>query len=231
MQAQDVMTTDVASVAHDADLDDVARLLLERRISAVPVVDTAGRLIGIVSEGDLIRGHGRSKPGKRQRWLRALFRDPDKRAGEVVDTRGRTAKDVMTHDVFAVAPDTPLREVAHILERFRVKRVPVIEEGRVVGIVSRADLLRGMAAHDPEAPAAPGDRDLRARVRDALRKAGLPPGTVTVVVSGGVVHLWGAVASESERESALRAAEGAVPERAVENHVAVQPGDDGDARD
>jgi CBS domain-containing protein len=143
MQAKDIMTVNVISVSEDSHVHEVVRLLLKYRISAVPVVDGARKVVGIVSEGDLLRPEGaRGARTQRPWWLEAVF------AGQTVayeKAHGRTAGAVMTRNVFTVDEDTPLNEIAELLERHHIKRVPVLSGGRLAGIVSRANLLHGLA--------------------------------------------------------------------------------------
>jgi len=143
MQAKDVMTVNVISVSEATPVHEVVDLLLKYRISAVPVVDSAGKVAGIVSEGDLLQPEGATRPGaKRPWWLEAVS------AGRTVAyerAHGRTAGEVMTCNVITVEEDTPLNEIASLLERHHIKRVPVLNRGRLAGIVSRANLLHGLA--------------------------------------------------------------------------------------
>ena len=154
MKARDVMTADVVAVPPDLKARDIARLLLDNRISAVPVVDSDGMPIGIVSEGDLI---GRSEPDRASRrdWWLALLADAGSSEGDtlsVPQSKARPAREIMSSPIVTVADDTELREIVRLLEAHHIKRVPVIRDGRIVGIVSRADLLRGLV-EEPEAPA------------------------------------------------------------------------------
>jgi CBS domain-containing protein len=151
MKARDVMTTEVVSVAPDAPTHAIARLLLEHGISAVPVVDTSGAPIGMVSEGDLIGRNGADRDARRDWWL-AMLAEGENLSPEFLDqlkTKDRTARDVMVAPVVSVAEDTDVAEIARLLAAHRIKRVPVVSGGRMVGIVSRADLLRGLAALPP----------------------------------------------------------------------------------
>jgi CBS domain-containing protein len=220
MHAQDVMTTKVVTVAPDTPVTEIAELLAERQISAVPVVSDDGRLLGIVSEGDLI--HGLGQEGAKRSWWLDLLASPQARAKEYLKGHGRLASDVMTRGVISVAPDTPLPEIARLLEQRRIKRVPVLRDGALVGIVSRADLLRGFALH-PSADARADDRELRERLTVELEQAGLTwHPYVNIVVSDGAVHLWGVVPTREEAE-ALRLAAGRVPGvTRVESHLAVR---------
>ncbi len=209
MNAKDVMTRNVASVGPDASVGDVANVLLERGVSAVPVLD-GEKLVGIVSEGDLIR---RAEIGTAERprswWLR-LFTDSATLAKEFTKSHAEQVRDVMTEDVATVAEETPLAVVAGILERKRIKRVPVMRDGRLVGIVSRADLIRGLAA--ARATSAPhaslDDGGILAKLLETLEAqswSSLDAGNVTV--ANGVVEFWGVYGSEEERAAARVAAE------------------------
>ena len=161
MQAKDIMTVNVISVSEDTPVHEVVGLLLKYRISAVPVVDSARKVVGIVSEGDLLRPEGASRAGTRRPWwLEAVF------AGQPVayeKAQGRTAGAVMTRNVITVDESTPLNEIAELLERHHIKRVPVLSDGRLAGIVSRANLLHGLANTIVEhhEPGAAKDRQLR----------------------------------------------------------------------
>ena len=171
MKAQDVMTAPVVTVAPEAPVPEIAALLIERQISAVPVVD-GGAVVGIVSEGDLLRRGETRTERRRPGWLEMLL-NRDIQAAGFVKEHGTCARDVMTADVIAVAPDTDLAEIARILERRRIKRVPVIDKGRLVGIVSRANLLRGLVAyrHSPAGLDAKSDPDLARAVEERLSRA------------------------------------------------------------
>lgn len=222
MQARDVMTRNVVTVTPETSVSEIARLLLEKRISGVPVVDADGRLVGIVSEGDLVR-RLEDEDGSGRSWWLGLLATPEERAEAYVRAHGRRAADVMTKNVISVTPDTPIAAVARLLEERHIKRVPVVENGKLVGIVSRADLLRAIAARQPEA-ASPDDRALRERLDRELEKAGLDYHPyVNIVVADGVVHLWGIVSSRREAEALRLAAENVEGVKAVESHLAVRP--------
>ncbi|HFD16842.1 MAG TPA: CBS domain-containing protein [Rhodospirillales bacterium] len=223
MLARDVMTRNVVTVAPDTPVSEIARLLLEKRISGVPVVEPDGRLVGIVSEGDLMR---RVEEGgaRRGSWWLAMLGIPEERALEYVRTHGRHARDVMTRQVITVSPDTPIGKVARLLEEEHIKRVPVVEDGRLVGIISRADLLRAIASREEAPPATADDRELRERLLRELEAAGLDYHPyVNIVVSDGIVHLWGLVSSKAEAEALRVAAESVEGVRGVDSHLAVLP--------
>jgi len=207
MLAQDVMTTEVLTASPETDIHELAKLLLERRISAVPVVDGQRRVVGIVSEGDLIN-RPESKTRHRGSWWLELFSVAEDQARTYLHVHGNRVRDVMTTDVVTIAEDTPLAEVAALLERRRIKRVPVVREGRLVGVVSRANLLQGLAAWRPDARGVqPADREIREAILGALKEAGLSPYLMNVVVSDGAVQLWGTIDAEVERQAARAAVE------------------------
>lgn len=220
MLAKDVMTTAVVSVLPGTEVRDIAALFLERRISAVPVVDPQGKLRGIVSEGDLLNRPEGETLHRKSWWLR-LFAGSDDQAREYLRVHGRRAEDVMTEQVVTVTEDTPLARIASLLERHRIKRVPVMREGKLVGIVSRANLLQGLAAWRPEAPVKREDRDIRESLLDAFAEAGLPMHQVNVIVSAGVVQLWGGVESKAQHQAALAAVEGTPGVKQVDDHLGV----------
>ena len=190
MQAKDIMTVNVISVTEDTPVHEVVGLLLKHRISAVPVIDSERHVIGIVSEGDLLRPEGNERIAvERPWWLEAVF------AGKSVEFKksdARTVSTVMTRDVFTVAGDTPLNEIAQILESQHIKRVPVLEKGRLVGIVSRANLLHGLAAAIVERhePGAARDREIRDELLQILLdEHDLDTVLVNVTVADGKVRL------------------------------------------
>jgi CBS domain-containing protein len=221
MQAQDVMTTKVVAVAPDTPVTEIAKLLLERQISGLPVVSDERRLLGIVSEGDLI--HGLGKEGARRSWWLDLLASSQTRAEEDLKSHGRLASDVMTREVVSVTPETPLPEIARLLETRRIKRVPVLQDGELVGIVSRADLLRGFALQ-PSPDANADDRVLRARLTVEFERSGVRSHPyVNIVIRDGAVHLWGIVPRREEAEALHRAAARVPGVASVESHLAVHP--------
>lgn len=221
MHASDIMTTKVISVGGDASVTDVANLLLKHGISAVPVVDNAGRLLGLVSEGDLMRRLEGDTDAKGSWWL-GIFSAPPNNVSEFIKVEGRIASDVMTKDVITIGSDTPVAEIARLLEKNRIKRVPVVEDDLLVGIVSRANLLHGLAATAPQSGAMPklDDRALRKRVMEALANIdGLHVALMNVTVHDGNVHLWGNVESDKEQRAARIAAENVPGVKTVETDL------------
>jgi len=193
MKASDVMTVGAATIRSDASVPEAARLMLQYAISGLPVVDDTGHLVGIITEGDFLR---RTETGTerrhRPRWLEVLL-GPGRLADEYVHSHSRKVEEVMTRQVVTVAEETPVDEIARLMERHRIKRVPVIRDNRVVGIVSRANLLRGLACL--------AELDAQAWGRRA---------PIDVTVRNGTVQLWGPVADERVAQ-ALRVAAENVP--------------------
>lgn len=222
MRARDVMTRDVVTVTPEATVEEIARVLLARHISGVPVVNGNGELVGIVSEGDLMRQVGQDDERRPSWWLR-LFASPDEERAKYVRTHGRHARDIMTGAVATVKEDTSVGEVAALLEERRIKRVPVVANGKVVGIVSRSDLLQGLATLQPQPEVEATDTELRREVEQAVRKHITAP-TVSVTVRGGQAHLWGMVESREARDAAGVAAENASGITAVHNRISVMTG-------
>ncbi|MCC6194917.1 MAG: CBS domain-containing protein [Burkholderiales bacterium] len=223
MEARDVMTTPVVTVSPDTPVHEIASLMVTRRISAVPVIDAAGKLAGIVSEGDLVR-HVGAHTGSRHSWWLTWFAQRDDLAAEYTKSHGRTAADVMTRKVVTATESTPLDRIATLLERHRIKRVPVVRRGKVVGVVSRANLLHGLVAQRPAArPASVKDQDLRTRIAAELDRAGIDRAYVNVVVSNGSVELWGAVDNDTQRRAVALAAQNAKGVKRVVNNVAILP--------
>ena len=227
MKASDVMVANVISVSPAAPVREVARVLLSNQISAVPVLDELGRLIGIVSEGDLIRRAELHTEHRRSWWL-SLFSNKDKEAlaVEFMKAHSQSVTDVMTRDVITAALDTPLREIAGLLEKNHIKRVPIIdEEGKVLGIVSRANLIQALATLVEDTDqAGTDDTTIRQKVMAQFRSEEWSKySTLNATVQAGTVELWGFVGSEAEKEAARVTAELVPGVRAIENNVIVRP--------
>ncbi|HSD41287.1 MAG TPA: CBS domain-containing protein [Burkholderiales bacterium] len=222
MKAKDVMTTTVVSVGPDTGVPEIARLLLERHISAVPVVDDAGRVIGMVSEGDLMRRPESETEGVASWWLALLAAES---ATRYLKTHGLRAREVMTREVVSVTEDAPLEEIATLLERKHIKRVPVLRDGKLVGIVSRANLLHGLVARASRSstPPASNPTAIREAVVAELRAAGLLTAYVNVVIADGTAQLWGGVESAVEAEAIALAAARTPGVDRVENNLFVLP--------
>lgn len=223
MEAKDVMTTPVVTVAPKTSVEEVAKLMLERRISAIPVVDARGHVQGIVSEGDLMR-HAETGIERHRSWWLATFAGGGELAIDYVKAHGRTAADVMTTTVVTVGERTPLEKIATLLERHRIKRVPVVRNGKLVGIVSRANLLHGLVARKTAGgPPAATDRAIRTRVRKELERTGMDKLYVNVVVARGVVEFWGFVDTDAEKRALGIAAKNVQGVKRVVDNVTVIP--------
>jgi len=229
MRAMDVMTTDVITVGPDTTIQALATLLAERGISGVPVVDASGGLLGIVSEGDLLHraeigtAH-RHRQRRRSWWLDHFASDL---ARDYVKSHGRTVNDIMSRDVVTATEDLDLGEVAALLEAKRVKRVPVMRDGKVVGIISRANLVRALGA-TRGAPAREGEADDRTIRAQLLRELGREEWArlwpEDIIVREGVVHFWLSADEPEEKKHALRVAAETIPGvRGIEQHLLPAP--------
>ena len=221
MRAVEVMTTKVITVGENASVAEVARLLAERGISAVPVVDKDHKVIGMVSEGDLLH---RTETGteKCRSWWLEMMASTNQLAGDYIKSHSANVKDVMTRDVISVSDTTPLADIAILLEANRIKRVPVVRDGKLVGIVSRANLVRALAmtVNEPPSSVELDDRTIRDRLLAELKPqkwAEVSPANVTV--KDGVVHLWSSYLSEREKRALVVAAENTPGVRRVEDHM------------
>jgi CBS domain-containing protein len=222
MNAADVMSGDVVTVRDDAPVLQVVRLMLARGISGVPVVDAAGVVVGILSEGDLLRRAELGTQKTRGSW-KEFFTGTATLAEDYVRTHGTLARDVMTRDVVSVQCDTALAEIADVMEAHRIKRVPVLDGDKLVGIVSRSNLLRAFASIAPaEAPKQSDDAAIRAALLAELaRQPWSRRAENSVVVTDGVVHLWGLVTLPEELRALQLAAERIPGVKAVKNHMIV----------
>lgn len=231
MQASDVMTTKVITVGPNTGVQEVANILLANRISAVPVVGDYGELLGIVSEGDLMRRSETDTERHRSWWL-AMFTSDSTLVTEFTKSHAHKVTDIMTRDVITAEPDTSLGDIATLLEKNLIKRVPIVKDGKIVGIVSRANLLQALASVRTEigASTAPDDSTIREEVMAHLRAptwAG--PFPLNVIVHDGTVELWGLVDSPGQKKALRVAAEETAGVRAVNDHLVVRPLVHGDA--
>lgn len=223
MQAQDIMTREVVTIAPEAPVQEIARLLLERGISGVPVVDAAGQVLGLVTEGDLLRRPENQTEAAPRGWL-AGFVDSAALARAYTKSHGLYAREVMTSPAVTVPPDMPVGDVAALMERRHIKRVPVVEGGRLVGLVTRANLLRGLAGtRSGERAVRPSDREIQDRLTAEFGKqAWASPWLRTLTVENGTVEIWGFVTSEAERQALRVVAERTPGVVAVEDHLTVR---------
>ena len=223
MKARDVMVSPVITVEPSASVKEVAQILLQHHISALPVVDRAGRLIGIVSESDLMRRADLGTERHRSRWLSALFVDEERLAAEYVKAHGHKVADVMTKRVITAAPDTPLNDIASLLEKHGIKRVPILENGTLVGIVSRANLIQALAADRKGLNVPVPDSQLRDRIMSHLNaQPWAHTSLINVTVNDGIVDLWGLTLSKEEKQALRVAAESIPGVRAVNDNVIMQ---------
>jgi CBS domain-containing protein len=222
MLAKDIMTRNVITVSEDNSVSDVANALLEHRISALPVVDASGGMLGIVSEGDLMH-RAEADTGRRRSWWLSLFTNSDAAAAEFVKEHSRQVKDVMTRNVITAGPETPVSEIAELLESKGIKRVPIVENGKIVGIVSRANLLQALT-RPAEAGKGQGadDSQIRHQILARLKEEPWSPAWLNVRVEDGVVELWGATTSQAQKRAARVAAELTPGVVRVEDNIVVQ---------
>jgi CBS domain-containing protein len=226
MKARDIMVTNVIAVGPEASVQQAAEILFKNRISALPVVDEDGELIGMISEGDLARRAELETDDRRSWWLEIFARKSKERlAIEYVKSHARRVKDLMTRTVITARPGTSVRDIAALLEKNRIKRVPIVAKGRVVGIVSRANLVQALAGlREDSQPSAASDAAIRKRVMARLKSERWSRhALLNATVQDGTVTLWGIVDSRAEKEAARVAAEQVAGVRAVENNVIVQP--------
>lgn len=225
MQVADIMTTDVVSVQPDATVQEIAGVLLKHRISAVPVTGSEGQVVGIVSEGDLMR-RSEIETAARHSWWLAEVLSPGEDPTNYIKTHGRKAADVMTRKVISVTADVPLREVAGLLERHHIKRVPVVRDGKLAGIISRANILQALAAQSAQSVAevASDDQDIRENVLKELSKiSGMDAPRLNVIVANGNVQLWGIVDAPAKKKAAQIAVENVHGVKVVENNLGFVP--------
>jgi len=221
MNAADIMTPDVICADTETPLAELIGLMLKNRISAVPIVEQ-GRVVGIVSEGDLLRRAETGTEARPSRWLE-LVTSTDRLAADYVKAHGVKAGEVMTRNVVTVAGETPLAEIAHLMETHRIKRVPVLRDGRLVGIVARRNLLQALASRLHAAPVTANDRAIRDAFLAALsRQPWADQGaSINAMVCDGVVHLWGYAPEGVRRQAVVVLAENTAGVRSVEDHLDV----------
>jgi CBS domain-containing protein len=220
MKAKDVMTQHVITVTPDAPILEALRLMLDNRISGLPVVDTNGNLAGIVTEGDFLRRSETGTERRRPRWVEFLL-GPGTLAKDYVRAHARRIDEVMTDDVKTIAEDADLGAVVALMEKHRIKRLPVVRGNAVVGIVSRANLLHALASLARETgPSPKTDEAIRAAVLAELdARSWAPRRMIDVVVRNGIVELWGTVIDPGQRDAARVAAETVPGVRAVKCHI------------
>jgi CBS domain-containing protein len=219
MRAHQIMTRPVITVTPETTIVEAANIMLQKHVSGLPVVDAAGKLVGVVSEGDFIRRSEIGTQRKRGRWLRFVL-GPGKSASDFVHEHGRKIAEVMTKSPLTITEDTALEEIVELMEKNNVKRLPVIRADKVVGIVSRANLLQAVASLAREIPDPTADDDhIRNRVIDAMEKNDWCPFGLSVIVKDGIVHLSGVITEERSRQAAVVAAETVQGVKQVHDHL------------
>ena len=219
MKAHDVMTWGAITVEPDASVTRAVRLMLQNKISGLPVVDAQGQLVGMVTEGDFLRRGELGTQHQRSRWLEFLL-GPGRLADEYVQSSGRQVSQVMTPDPKTITPQTPLEEVVRLMEHHRIKRLPVVHDSKVVGIVSRANLLRALASVAREVkPEASDDATIREQIIAECAKQPWAP-RINVVVCDGVVSLSGVITDDRARQAFIVAAENVPGVKAVQDRLA-----------
>jgi CBS domain-containing protein len=219
MRAHQIMTRQVITVGPDTTIVEAAATMLQNHISGLPVVDASGKLVGIVSEGDFIRRAEIGTQRKHGRWLTFLL-GPGSAAGDFVREQGRKVGEVMTKEPFTVTEDTSLEDIVDLMEKNNVKRLPVMRGDRIVGIVSRSNLLQAVARLAREVPDPTADDDhIRDRIIATIEKTDWMPFGLNVIVHNGVVHLNGVITEDRSRKAAIVAAETVAGVREVHDHL------------
>lgn len=204
MQAQDIMTRDVVTVRPTASVHEIAKLMVEKHVSGIPVVDDAGAVIGMVSQTDLMHRAEVGTERKRKWWFRA-FADANTLARDFIKAHGHAAQDIMARQIVSVRADAELRDVADILDKHRIKRVPVVKDGKLAGIVTRGDLVRALSLSQiVKSEKKLDNATLHKALKEQLhRHAWVNESFINLVVNDGVVELWGYVES-ADQQRALR---------------------------
>ena len=219
MRAHQIMTKPVFTVLPDATILEAANLMLRRHISGLPVVDTAGKLVGVVSEGDFIRRSEIGTQRKRSRLLRFIL-GPGQAATDFVHEHGCKIVEIMSHDPVTISEDTPIEAIVTLMEKNKLKRLPVMRGGQVVGIVSRANLLQAVASLARQIPDPTADDDhIRNRIINALGNKDWCPQGLNVIVRDGIVHMGGIITDERSRQAAIVGAETISGVKKVHDHL------------
>jgi CBS domain-containing protein len=220
MRAHQIMTRPVITVTPDTTIVEAANTMLQKHVSGLPVVDATGKLVGMLSEGDFIRRSEIGTQRRRGRFLRFIL-GPGAAASDFVHEHGRKVAEIMTTEpLLTVGEETTLEEIVELMESNNVKRLPVIRDGKVVGMVSRANLLQAVASLARDFPDPTADDDhIRNRVIDTLAKQDWCPFGLSVVVRNGIVHLSGVITEERARQAAIVAAENVTGVKKVHDHL------------
>jgi CBS domain-containing protein len=219
MRAHQIMTRPVITVTPETTIVEAASTMLQRHLSGLPIVDAAGKLVGIVSESDFIRRGEIGTECKRGRFLTFIL-GPGQAATDFVHEHGRKIAEIMTREPLTISEDTPLEEIVELMEKRNVKRLPVMRGDQIVGIVSRANLLQAVASLARQVPDPTADDDhIRNRIIDALAKNDWCPYGLSVIVRDGIVHLSGVITDERSRQAAVVAAENVTGVNKVQDHL------------
>jgi CBS domain-containing protein len=218
MKVSDVMTQEVISVHPDASVAEAAKLMLKEHISGLPVITPSGVLLGIVTEGDFLRRMENSTEKRRPRWIEFMLGE-GKLAGEYVHSHSQKVFDVMTRDVAVATEEMPLDAAVELMEHKHIKRLPVVRDGKVVGILARANLLHALAASAPQASPGVADESIRKALQQEIGRLRWAPRQFHFVVKNGVVDLWGFITSDHQRNAMRVAAENIPGVTQVRDHL------------
>ncbi|GAA0347812.1 CBS domain-containing protein [Morganella psychrotolerans] len=226
MIAADVMTTAPVTVNEDTPILEVVSLLLNLQISGLPVLDAAGKMSGIVTEGDLLRRSELGTEIKRPHW-KELFLSPGKLARDYVQCHGLYAGEVMTPDPLTIGPQTPLDEVIHLIESYGIKRVPVVEDDKLLGIITRVDILKALRTiliHNSTSNKAGNeiidDKSVKQDIMDKIfSQPWAPKSNIRITVAHGVVDIYGTILDENLRSALITAIEEVTGNHRVHDHL------------
>ena len=219
MRAHHIMTGNVITVALDATINDAARVMLETHISGLPVVDKKGDLVGMLTERDFLRRQEIDTQRKRPRWLEFVL-GPGRIAEEYVKTAGRKVYEIMTSHVYTVTEDTPLAEIVLLMERNHIKRVPVLRDRKIVGIISRQNFVQIVSSLSRNVPdPTADDTHIRTRILATIDRQHWSPMGINVLVRNGIVDLCGIITDEHVRQAIIVATENIAGVEQVHDHL------------
>jgi len=219
MLVENEMTSCPVTVKMSSTVLEAAEIMLANRISGLPVVDDNGVLVGMLTEADFLRRH-ELDTDRRRTWLQGWFTSPGRIADEYVRTHGRLVEEVMSSPVIAIAPEASLCDAVNLMERNKLKRLPVISGGMLVGIISRSDLLRALARAEKSPIASPEDAQVQRAIETELSKQSWSRnGFISCQVRNGIADLTGTIFDERERFAARVAAENVAGVKGVTDHL------------
>jgi CBS domain-containing protein len=224
MKARDVMVSPVMTVKPHSTVKELANMLIEKRISAAPVIDDEGKLVGMVSEGDLMHRAESGTERQHSWWLRLIL-DENELATDYIKSHTHKVADIMKKHLITATPETPLNEIATLMEQNGINRVPIVSKDRLIGIVTRANLIQALATEPPGPEVPLSDATIRDKLLEHLNtQPWAHTDLLTVTVKDGVVSLWGLASSKTERKAICVAAETIPGVRAVRDNMAPRPG-------